>query len=69
MAATMPSGFGQTVAGELSKRFPNLVWLSGPSLHEAQRRVSHTWLPVTEDTWQQTLQVCLSVSLSDQLYG
>lgn len=58
VAATMPSGAGQTVAGDLGRLFPDLLWLSGTSLHEAQRRVSHTWLPVTQDTWRSTLQAC-----------
>lgn len=56
VAATMPSGEGKTVAGDLARLFPDLLWLSGSSLHEAQRQVAHTWLPVTEDTWRSALQ-------------
>ncbi|CAL8464060.1 g3595 [Coccomyxa elongata] len=56
VAATMPSGEGKTVAGDLARLFPDLLWLSGSSLHEAQRQVAHTWLPVTDDTWRSTLQ-------------
>ncbi|EIE24767.1 P-loop containing nucleoside triphosphate hydrolase protein, partial [Coccomyxa subellipsoidea C-169] len=56
VAATMPSGAGQTVAGDLGRLFPDLLWLSGPSLHEAQRRVAHTWLPITQDSWRSSLQ-------------
>lgn len=59
VAATMPSGAGSSVAGDLRRMFPDLTWLTGQTLHEAQARVSHTWLPVEEDSWQQTLQVLL----------
>lgn len=68
VAATMPSGAGSSVAGDLRRMFPDLFWLSGNSLHMAQARVAHTWLPVTADSWQQALQVllrpCLLLSLS-----
>ncbi len=53
----MPAGAGASVAGDLRRSFPDLVWLTGRALHEAQARVSHAWLPVTQDSWQQTLQV------------
>ena len=57
VAATMPAGAGQTVAGDLGRLFKDLVWLSGPTLHEAQRRVAHAWVAVTEDSWRRALQV------------
>ena len=53
----MPAGAGQTVAGDLGRLFKDLIWLSGPTLHEAQRRVAHAWVAVTEDSWRRALQV------------
>jgi hypothetical protein len=57
VAATMPTGAGHTVAGDLGRMFPDLVWLSGGDLHRALRQVAHAWLPVTQATWKQALQV------------
>ena len=57
MAATMPAGEGKSVAADLRRMMPGLQWLTGDALHEAQRHVAHTWVPVTRDNWQDALKV------------
>lgn len=60
MAATMPAGEGKSVAADLRRMMPGLQWLTGDALHEAQRHVANTWVPVTRDDWQDALKVAAS---------
>lgn len=53
----MPAGEGKSVAGDLGRMMPDLKWLTGASLHEAQQHVSKAWVPVTSDSWQDALKV------------
>ena len=57
VAATMPSGEGKSVAGDLGRIMPGLQWLTGASLHEVQQHVSKAWVPVTQDTQGTALKV------------
>ena len=60
VAATMPAGEGKSVAADLRCMMPGLQWLTGDALHEAQRHVANTWVPVTRDNWQDALKVAAS---------
>ena len=59
VAATMPEEpeGGRGVSVDLRKRFPGLQWLAGRQLHQAQQQLQHTWLPVSDSTWQSSLVV------------
>ena len=43
VAATMPRAGGKSVAGDLRKQFPDMVWLEGRQLHQSKLRVRHHW--------------------------
>lgn len=59
VAATMPEEpeGGRGVSVDLRKRFPSLQWLAGRQLHQAQQQLQHTWLHVSDATWQSSLVV------------
>lgn len=60
VAATMPEEpeGARGVSVDLRRRFPNLQWLAGRQLHQAQQQLRHTWLPVSDATWEPSLMVC-----------
>ena len=64
----MPAGEGKSVAGDLRRMMPGLQWLTGDALHEAQRHVANTWVPVTRDGWQGALKVA-APALPFCMYG
>lgn len=57
VAATMPSEGKKSTAADLRQICPDALWLNGGGLHQAQLRIQHSWHPITQLTWRQTLQV------------
>jgi hypothetical protein len=49
IAATLPREGGKSVAADLAKRFPDLVWLQGRQLHLSKSGVTHSWVPLQRE--------------------
>ncbi|KAK9865803.1 hypothetical protein WJX84_008706 [Apatococcus fuscideae] len=57
VAATMPEepDGARGVSVDLRKRFPGLQWLAGRQLHQAQQKLQHTWVSVSDANWESSL--------------
>lgn len=62
VAATMPEepDGARGVSVDLRKRFPGLQWLAGRQLHQAQQKLQHTWVSVSDANWESSLVVRVS---------
>lgn len=52
---------GKSVGADLKRMVPDAIWLNGAALHRAQHAVTHTWVPVTDNSWAAALQVLTPV--------
>lgn len=60
VAATLPSEGKKSVANDLRRMFPELVWLAGNRLHQGLSTVTWAWRETTQETWKAALQDALS---------
>eukprot|EP00892_Ulva_mutabilis_P009388 jgi/Ulvmu1/6821/UM031_0025.1 len=49
VGATFPREGGKSVAADIRKRYPDMLWVEGRHLHEGRRNVSHAWIPVPDE--------------------
>ena len=57
VAATLPSEGKKSIANDLRRMFPELVWLAGNRLHQGLSTVTWAWREITQETWKTALQV------------
>lgn len=57
VAATLPSEGKKSIANDLKRKFPDLVWLAGHRLHQGLSTVTWNWQETTQSTWKLALQV------------
>ena len=57
VAATLPSEGKKSIANDLRRMFPELVWLAGNRLHQGLSTVTWAWRETTQETWKTALQV------------
>ncbi len=70
VAATLPSEGKKSIANDLRRMFPELVWLAGNRLHQGLSTVTWAWQETTQETWKTALQVlptilCIASCLPD----
>ncbi len=61
VAATLPSEGKKSIANDLRRMFPELVWLAGNRLHQGLSTVTWAWRETTQQTWKTALQVLLTI--------